>query len=102
MVVPLPGADSILKWPPTISSRSLMPSNPRRLPPLPVQHAFHLKGFAVVFYFHANAVRQFLDAHSTRLACAWRDTLVSASCATRKSTVRLAMSNCSTPAKTFK
>ena len=28
-----------------------------------IQHAFDLKGFAVVFYFHADAVRQFFDAH---------------------------------------
>ena len=33
----------------------------------------------------------------TRVACAWRTTLVSASCATRKSTVRLALPSASTP-----
>src|SRR5664280_1781679 len=27
------------------------------------QHTLHLKGFAIIFYFHANAVRKFLDAH---------------------------------------
>ena len=52
-----------VKLPPTISNRSLMPSNPSRLLFLRVQHAFHLKAFAVVFYFHANGAVQFLNAH---------------------------------------
>jgi hypothetical protein len=30
---------------------------------LPMQYAIHLKGFAVIFYLHANAFRQFLDDH---------------------------------------
>jgi hypothetical protein len=29
-VVPLPGADSMLSWPPTISTRSFMPISPSR------------------------------------------------------------------------
>src|ERR1039458_5517285 len=115
MVVPSPGADAMQKVPPTISTRSLMPSRPRRLPPLAcncrstlkdlpssfifmptgsacfrsesaadhfdalphaeqaeafaalgVQLPFHAEGFAVVFYFHADAIREFLDAHLHR------------------------------------
>ena len=63
MVVPLPGADSTLKLPPTISTRSLMPSSPRRLLLLACNTRSTLKDFAVVFDFHANGAAQFLDAH---------------------------------------
>jgi hypothetical protein len=57
---------STVKLPPTISNRSLMPSSPRRLPtffPGQATRVPLLKGFAVVLYFHANGVVQFLDAH---------------------------------------
>ena len=84
MVVPWPGADSTVRLPPTISTRSRMPSSPRRLFLLGVQHPFHLEGFAVVCDFQANgAVGSFRMLTSTRLACACRATLVSASWATR-------------------
>ena len=63
IVVPFPGVDSTSNRPPTISSRSLMPSNPRRLLPRASKSTLHLKRFAVVRDLHANAIRALLDTH---------------------------------------
>ena len=52
-----------MKLPPTISTRSLMPSNPSRLFFLACNTRSIVKAFAVVFYFHANGAIQFLNPH---------------------------------------
>src|SRR2546422_395946 len=87
-VVPVPGWESIRKSPPSRCTRSSMPSSPMEpsaiVPPRTAATSKPLPSSRTVRSSVPSSARA---STSTRLAPAWRATLVMASCATRKHAV---------------
>src|SRR5437899_4075217 len=87
-VVPVPGWESIRKSPPSSRTRSSMPSSPIEpsaiVPPRTAATSEPVPSSRTV---RSNGPSSARASTSTRLAPAWRATLVMASCATRKHAV---------------
>ena len=96
--MPLPGAELIIRFPPTISIRSFIPTKPSRLGflarrTLPTSNDFPLSLISIWIASEILVMRKL-----TLVACAWRATLVSDSWATRNRVSNFAPLSASIPA----